>query len=84
MDFLVEQEIKGFGQDFKHGMAKQDADKVMFEKKLLSGLGSEMEEEVKAPQGKIAEKRVKTAKKLNRKKRWATWKENLSKIFNKF
>ena len=80
MDFLMEQEVKGFGQDFKHGIAKQDADKLMFEKKLLEGLGEEMEEEIKNPKSKLPVKKQKIARKLNRKKKWAVWKENLRKI----
>lgn len=83
MDFLMGQEVKGFTQDLKHGAAKQDADKIMFEKKLLEGLGNEMEEEVKNPKSKLPAKKQKMAKKLNRKKRWTVWKENLLKMFNK-
>lgn len=83
MDFLMGQEVKGFTQDIKHNAAKQDADKIMFEKKLLEGLGGEMEEEIKNPKSKLPVKRQKLAKKLNRKKRLAVWKENFLKIFNK-
>ena len=83
MDFLTQQEVRGFGQDLKHGTAKQNADKIMFEKKLLEGLGNEMEEEIKNPQNKTAEKKAKLAKKLTRKKRWTIWKENLLKMFGK-
>ena len=83
MDFLMGQEVKGFVQDVKHGSAKQDADKLVFEKKLMEGLGEEMEEEIKNPKSKSPVKKQKIAKKLNRKKKWAVWKENLLKIFNR-
>lgn len=82
MDFLMGQEVKGFAQDLKNGTAKQDADKIMFEKKLLEGLGDEMEEEIKNPKSKLPVKKQKIARKLNRKKRWIVWKENLLKMFN--
>ena len=82
MDFLMGQEAKGFVQDLKNGAAKQDADKIMFEKKLLEGLGEEMEEEIKNPKSKLPVKKQKIARKLNRKKRWIVWKENLLKMFN--
>ena len=77
----MQQEIKGFGQDAKLGMAKQDSDKIMFEKKLLDGLGEEMVEEIKSPQSKTREKKAKLAKRLNKKKKWVVWGENLKKIF---
>ena len=82
MDFLMGQEVKGFAQDLKNGTAKQDAVKIMFEKKLLEGLGEEMEEDIKNPKSKSPVKKQTIARKLNRKKRWAVWKENLLKIFN--
>lgn len=81
MDFLMGQEIKGFAQDLKNGASKQDADKIIFEKKLLESLGEEMEEEVKNPKSKSPAKKQKIAKKLNRKKKWVVWKENLNKMF---
>ena len=81
MDFLMGQEVKGFAQDLKNGASKQDADKIIFEKKLLEGLGEEMEEEVKNSKGKSLAKKQKIAKKLNRKKKWVVWKENLNKMF---
>ena len=82
MDFLIGQEVKGFAQDIKHGTAKQDSDKMIFEKKLLEGLGEEMVEEIKNPKSKSPAKKQKIARKLNRKKRWAVLKENLLKMFN--
>ena len=81
MDFLMGQEVKGFAQDLKNGASKQDADKIIFEKKLPEGLGKEMEEEITNPKGKLPEKKRKIAKKLNRKKKWVVWKENLIKMF---
>ena len=83
MDFLMEQEVKGFTQDLKHSTAKQNTDKVMFEKKLLEGLGSEMEEEIKNPKSKVAARKENLARKLNKKKRQTVWRENLRRIFTK-
>jgi hypothetical protein len=40
-----------------------------------------MEEEVKNPKSKSPAKKQKIAKKLNRKKKWVVWKENLNKMF---
>ena len=83
MDFLVQQEVKGIAQDAKQGTVKQDTDKILFEKKLLEGLGSEMEEEIKNPTSKATARRQNLARKLNRKKRRAIWRENLRKIFSR-
>lgn len=80
MDFLTQQEISGFKQDIKHGDAKQIAEKTEFEKKLLDGLGADMEETLEHPE---RQKSVKFAKKINKRKRRAIWKENLKKIFGK-
>lgn len=80
MDFLTQQEISGFKQDIKHGDAKQIAEKTEFEKKLLDGLGADMENTLEHPE---KQKSVKFAKKINKRKRRAIWKENLKKIFGK-
>ena len=80
MDFLTQQEISGFKQDIKHGDAKQIAEKTEFEKKLLDGLGADMEETLEHPE---RQKSVKFAKKINKRKRRAIWKENLRKMFGK-
>lgn len=74
----MQQQVSGFRQDMKHGEAKQVADKTEFEKKLLNGLGKDMEETLEHPDLK---REVKFAKKHNRKKHWAIWKENLKRIF---
>ena len=78
MDFLTQQEISGFKQDIKHGNAKQIAEKTEFERKLLNGLGDDMEDAIEHPEKQKHDKFVKTATK---KKRRAIWKENLKKIF---
>lgn len=80
MDFLTQQEVSGFRQDMKHGEAKQIAEKTEFEKKLLAGLGADMENTLEHPE---KQKSVKFAKKINKRKRLAIWKENLKKIFDK-
>lgn len=77
MDFLTQQEVSGFKQDIKHGDAKQVAEKTEFEKKLLDGLGADMENALERPE---RQKSVKFAKKITKRKRWAIWKENLKKI----
>ena len=77
MDFLTQQEVSGFKQDIKHGDAKQVAEKTEFEKKLLDGLGADMENALEHPE---KQKSVEFAKKITKKKRWAIWKENLKKI----
>ena len=78
MDFLTQQEISGFRQDIKHGEAKQVAEKTEFERKLLNGLGDDMEDVIEHPERQKNDKFVKTATK---KKRRTIWKENLKKIF---
>ena len=80
MDFLTKQEIRGFSEDIAHGTAKLDSEKVLFEKKLLDGLGTEMEHDINNP-GDVILKNKKIAKQLNKKKRLAVWKENLLRIF---
>lgn len=78
MDFLTKQEVSGMRQDIKHGAAKQLVEAATFEKKLLEGMGEEMEKELANPN----EKRNKEfAKKYTRKKKWRVWKENLIRIF---
>lgn len=77
MDFLTQQEVSGFKQDIKHGDAKQVAEKTEFEKKLLDGLGADMENALEHPE---RQKSVKFAQKITKRKRWAIWKENLKKI----
>lgn len=77
MDFLTQQEVSGFKQDIKHGDAKQVAEKTEFEKKLLDGLGADMENALEHPE---RQKSVKFAKKITKRKRWAIWKDNLKKI----
>lgn len=80
MDFLTQQEVSGLRQDMKHGEAKQIAEKTEFEKRLLGGLGEDMEETLEHPE---KQKSVKFAKKITKRKRRAIWKENLKKIFGK-
>ena len=79
MDFLSQNEIGGFKQDIKHGEAKQMAEKLAFEKKLLEGLGDEMIDEIEHPEKK--KEKDKFAKKYTKEKRRTTIKENLKKIF---
>ena len=78
MDFLTQQEVSGIRQDIRHGEAKQFAGKNEFEKKLLGGLGQDMEETLEHPDKK---KDVKFAKKYTRKKKRRVWKENFMRIF---
>lgn len=80
MDYLTEQEVKAFKQDVQHGVAKQTAEKIMFEKRLLDGLGEEMEEELKNPTSKVVARQQNLARKLNNKKRRAIRRENFRKI----
>ena len=78
MDFLTKQEVNGMKQDVKYGEVRNTAEKTIFEKKLLNGLGDEMENAIEHPETK---KNDKFAKKANRKKKWTIWKENLRRIF---
>ena len=78
MDFLTKQEVSGMRQDIKHGAAKQLVETATFEKKLLEGMGEEMEKELANPNEK---KNKEFAKKYTRKKKWRVWKENLIRIF---
>ena len=55
MDFLTQQEVSGFRQDMKHGEAKQIAEKTEFEKRLLGGLGEDMEETLEHPEKQKSE-----------------------------
>lgn len=77
MDFLTQQEVSGFKQDVKHGEAKQVAEKNEFERKLLNGLGNEMEDILEHPEKK---KNARITRKYLKKKRWRIWKENLKRI----
>lgn len=79
MDFLTQQEISGFKQDIKHGDAKQIAEKIEFERKLLNGLGDDMKDAIEHPDND--KKSVKSARKYMKKKKRAIWKENFKKIF---
>ena len=78
MDFLTQQEVSGFRQDIKHGDAKQIAEKTEFERKLLSGLGEEIDKEQDNPDTK---RNKEFAKKYTKKKKHRVWKENLMRIF---
>lgn len=78
MDFLTQQEVSGFRQDIKHGDAKQIAEKTEFERKLLSGLGEEIDKELENPDTK---RNKEFAKKYTKKKKRRVWKENLMRIF---
>lgn len=78
MDFLTQQEVSGFKQDIKHGDAKQIAEKNEFERKLLSGLGEEIDKELENPDTK---RNKEFAKKYTKKKKRRVWKENLMRIF---
>lgn len=79
MEFLVRKEVSGFRQDIKQGEAKQIAEKTEFEKKLLCGLGDEMENTLEHPE--IVKKQRKTARKFIKRKRLSVWRENFKKIF---
>ncbi len=79
MGFIEQQEVSGFKQDIKRGEVKQFAEKTVFEKRLLDGLGDEMEEALEHPERMQGD--IRMAKKYTRKKKWAIWKENLKRIF---
>ena len=78
MDFLTQQEVSGIRQDIRHGEAKQIAEKNEFERKLLSGLGEEIDKELENPDTK---RNKGFAKKYTKKKKRRVWKENLMRIF---
>lgn len=78
MDFLTQQEVSGIRQDIRHGEAKQIAEKNEFERKLLSGLGEEIDKELENPDTK---RNKEFAKKYTKKKKRRVWKENLMRIF---
>jgi hypothetical protein len=78
MDFLTQQEVSGIRQDIRHGEAKQFAEKNEFERKLIGGLGEEMEKELENPDTK---RNKEFAKKYTKKKKRRVWKENLMRIF---
>ena len=73
MDFLTQQEVSGFKQDIARGKAKQDTEKIAFEKKLLNGLGNDMENRLEHPE---KANDVNFAKKYTRKKKKSIWIEN--------
>ena len=79
MEFLVRKEVSGFRQDIRQGEAKQVAEKTEFEKKLLGGLGDDMENTLEHPET-VKEQR-KSARKFIKKKRFSVWSENFRKIF---
>ena len=81
MDFLTRQEVAGMKQDAQRGNAMQDTEKMIFSDRLLNGLGEEMMEEVNNPTSKAAARKQNLARKLNRKKRRAIWRENFARIF---
>jgi hypothetical protein len=78
MDFVTQQEVSGIRQDIRHGEAKQFAEKNEFERKLLGGLGEEIEKELENPDTK---RNKEFAKKYTKKKKRRVWKENLMRIF---
>lgn len=78
MDFLTQQEVSGIRQDIRHGEAKQFTEKNEFERKLLGGLGEEIEKELENPDTKRSKE---FAKKYTKKKKRRVWKENLMRIF---
>ena len=49
MDFLTKKEIEGLKQDIQSKEIAIEADKYMFEHKLLNGLGESMMNELKNP-----------------------------------
>ena len=49
MDFLTKKEIEGLKQDIQSKEIAIEADKYMFEHKLLNGLGESMMNELKKP-----------------------------------
>ena len=83
MDFLTQQEVSGFKQDLKNAQAKQEVERMSFEKKLCETYAAEIKEMRENPE-KFFEKikfNDKFAKKYTRKQRWQTFKENLRKFF---
>ena len=79
MDFLTQQELNGIKQDAKYGVAKQEVEKMEFEKKLNERLGAEMKDLLEHPEK--FQKYVVYAKKAQKRKRRNKLKENLKKIF---
>ena len=65
MDFLMNEEIKGFTQDYKNSNSKQTTDKILFERKILDGLGEEMVQERNNPDSKLLALSQKIYKELN-------------------
>lgn len=81
MDFLTQQEISGIRQDVQHGLAKQEVDKMEYEKKLRETYAQEIKEMIEDPE-KFAKhvKYKEFAKKYQKKKKTNRWKENLKKL----
>lgn len=79
MDFLTQQELNGIKQDFKHGIARQEVEKMEFEKKLQQSMGEEMKDLLEHPEK--FEKYVVYAKKKQKKKRRSKLLENLKRMF---
>lgn len=78
MDFLTQQEISGIKQDMQHGLAKQEVEKMEYEKKLRETMGQEMKDLLEHPEK--FEKYVVYAKKVQKKKKRGRLKENLKKL----
>lgn len=79
MDFLTQQELNGIKQDFKYGIARQEVEKMEFEKKLQQSMGEEMKDLLEHPEK--FEKYVVYAKKKQKKKRRSKLLENLKRMF---
>jgi hypothetical protein len=79
MDFLTQQEISGFKQDAQHGQSLLESGKDTYRRKIEGGLGEEMKMALESPEQ--AEQNRRFAKKYNKKKKWALWKENWKRIF---
>lgn len=78
MDFLTGKEVAGIRRDLRNGEAMQEAGKTGFERKLLGGLGKDMEETLERPD---RSRDRKIARRYAKRKRLAVWKENLRRIF---
>lgn len=81
MDFLTQQEVSGFRQDLQHGLAKQEVEKMEFERKLRETYAQEIKEMKEDPEKFYKHvKYKKFAKKYEKKKRKSKLIENLKKI----
>ena len=78
MDYLAQEEVRGMRQDLQHASAKELADKTIFEKKLLEGMGEEIKETLEHPEKTNENKKF--AKEYTKKKKRAIWKENIRKM----